>query len=49
MIDYQLKRSKRKTIGIKITRDGAVVVTAPSHLRKAQIEAVVNRKWQTFK
>ena len=39
---YELIRSRRKTIGIQI-RDGAVIVRAPSHVPKQEIDAFVLR------
>lgn len=44
MIEYELKRTKRKTIGIKITLEGAVIVTAPSHLSDRVIKRIVKEK-----
>lgn len=44
MIEYELKRTKRKTIGIKITLEGAVIVTAPLHLSERTIKKVIKEK-----
>lgn len=44
MIEYELRRTKRKTIGIKITLEGAVIVTAPSHLSERAIKHVIKEK-----
>ena len=37
MIDYQLVRSKRKTLAIQVTREGKVVVRAPLFSTDRQI------------
>lgn len=42
--DYILKRSRRKTISIKINKKGEVVVSAPYHVTKGRIEAFLNEK-----
>ena len=44
MFEYELKRTKRKTIGIKITIEGAVIVTAPSRLSEKEIRRVLKSK-----
>ncbi len=41
---YTLVRSSRRTIGIRVTAEGAVVVAAPSDLPHAYIEQVVRSK-----
>ena len=41
-MNYQLIRSKRKTIGIQV-KDGAVVVRAPVRSSMKEIEAFVER------
>ena len=41
MVDYQLTRSKRKTISLQITRDGEVVVRAPLFSTERQIREFV--------
>lgn len=43
-IEYTLVRSKRKTIGIEIERDGSVVVRAPFFCSKARIDAFIWEK-----
>ncbi len=44
MFPYTLKRSKRKSIGLKITDDGEVIVTAPLKANKLLVDSVVNSK-----
>ena len=41
-MDYILKRSKRKTIGLEITDEG-LVVRAPLHASQREIERVIHR------
>ena len=41
MFDYELKRSRRKTLSIQVTRDCRVVVKAPLLLSKRKIEDFV--------
>ncbi|MBQ9060883.1 MAG: M48 family metallopeptidase [Firmicutes bacterium] len=45
-MDYKIKRSKRKTIGIEVTPEG-LLVRAPLHASSAEIERVLNkhRRW----
>jgi len=43
-IFYTLTKSKRKTIGIKIDKNGEVKVSAPLRLGKKQIEEVIREK-----
>ncbi len=43
-IFYSLNRSKRRTIGIKIDKNGDVKVSAPLRLGKKQIEEVIQKK-----
>ncbi len=38
MVNYELIRSKRKTIGIQVTSEGKVIVRAPHYATKKQIE-----------
>ena len=47
MIDYELKRSKRKTVSIQVTKDCRVVVKAPLLLLKRSIDNFVSqhREW----
>ena len=42
MADYQLLRSRRKTLALEITRDCRVLVRAPMRLSKARIDAFVS-------
>ncbi|MEG1931202.1 MAG: SprT family zinc-dependent metalloprotease [Anaerovorax sp.] len=42
MIEYQLIRSKRKTLSMSITKNLQVLVRAPLSVKKAQIDAFVN-------
>lgn len=44
MIKYELKRTKRKTIGIQITIEGAVIVTAPYNVSERMIRHVIKEK-----
>ena len=44
MFAYELKRTKRKTIGIKITTEGAVIVMAPSYVSEREIKKVLKTK-----
>lgn len=43
-MQYRLIRGKRKTIAISLDRDGNLIVKAPSWVRKAEIDAFVERK-----
>ena len=45
-MEYQLIRSKRKTISIEITREGVLVVRAPLHYPQKEIDTLLNRKRQ---
>lgn len=38
MIEYELVRSKRKTLAVQVTREGRVIVRAPLRLAKYRIE-----------
>lgn len=42
MFDYELKRSKRKTVSLQITKDCRVVVKAPLLLTKRRIDKFVS-------
>ena len=44
MIDYRLIRSDRRTLSIGIDREGALVVHAPKHMGKKEIEAFIRQK-----
>lgn len=44
MMEYEVQRRNRKTIGLSIERDGALVVKAPFFVSRTEIEAVVKRK-----
>ena len=41
MIEYELVRSKRKTLAVQVTREGRVIVRAPLRLEKYRIERFV--------
>lgn len=43
-MDYQMKRMKRKTVGIYITKEGSVEVRAPHSAPKAEIDRFVREK-----
>jgi len=43
-VNYVLKRSKRKTVAIHITREAMVEVRAPFHVPKAVIDSFINEK-----
>lgn len=47
MTSFTLIRSKRKTIGLIVQRDGSLVVRAPLHAGRSQIEQVVleHQEW----
>ena len=38
-MNYELKRSRRRTLAVEITRDGRVIVRAPLRLSQARIDA----------
>lgn len=44
VVDYTLRRSGRKTLGITVEPDGRVVVTAPHYAEQEQIAAVLHRR-----
>lgn len=44
MIEYTLKRSKRKSIGISISETGEVVVSAPNKLPQRDINKIIDDK-----
>lgn len=41
MIEYELVRSKRKTLAVQVTREGRVIVRAPLRLAKYRIKRFV--------
>ena len=41
MVEYELVRSKRKTLAVQVTREGRVIVRAPLRLAKYRIERFV--------
>lgn len=43
-IPYQIKHTKRKTVGIKITKDAVVVISAPYNMKDHIIKQVVKEK-----
>ena len=44
MIDYQLIRSKRRTLSICVDQEGALVVRAPLRMKLGDIEAFIEQK-----
>jgi len=44
VVEYTLRRSSRKTLGITVEPDGSVLVTAPWAAEVADIEAVLRRR-----
>ena len=44
MIEYELRRSRRKTLAIEITQEGRVLVRAPAKLPKPAIDRFVAEK-----
>lgn len=44
VITYELKRSARKTLGISVTPDGAVHVTAPMAAEESEIELRIRKR-----
>jgi predicted metal-dependent hydrolase len=44
VLEYQLRRSARRTLGITVEPHGVVVVTAPAAVTVEQIETVVRRR-----
>ncbi len=44
MIEYTLKRSKRKSIGISISETGEVIVSAPNKLAAKEISKIIDDK-----
>ena len=44
MIEYQLIRSKRRTLSICVDQEGALVVRAPMRMPKREIEAFLKQK-----
>jgi len=43
-INYNIKRSNRKTISIYVERDGSVSVLAPQKMEAAELEAAIESK-----
>lgn len=43
-MEHQIRRMKRKTVGIYITKDGAVEIRAPYGVPKAEIDRIVREK-----
>ncbi|MFG1523850.1 SprT family zinc-dependent metalloprotease [Halobacteriovorax sp. RZ-3] len=43
-VDYSLKRSKRKTLGITVNSKGQVIVTAPDYIPMDKIEEVIQKR-----
>ena len=48
-IVYELKRSKRKTVSVEISREARVIVRAPLKMKKEEIDTFLNskRSWIT--
>lgn len=46
-LEYSLKRSKRKTMGIEVNHKGEVIVTAPDYIPQSKIDEVLAKrmKW----
>ena len=44
MVDYILKRSRRKTVALHVTKDARLEVRAPYHLPKKEIDNIVSTK-----
>ena len=40
-VDYELRRSDRKTLGLEVSRDGTVIVRAPRFIPRAAIDLFV--------
>ncbi|MBR4765572.1 MAG: DUF45 domain-containing protein, partial [Clostridia bacterium] len=47
MKEYEIIRSKRKTVALEVKRDGTVTVRAPLKMKKEEIESFVSshEKW----
>jgi len=43
-LEYRLRRSNRKSMGISIERDGKIMVTAPHQVKPIDIEKFVSEK-----
>ncbi|POB13624.1 M48 family metallopeptidase [Halobacteriovorax sp. DA5] len=43
-VNYSLKRSKRKTLGITVNAKGQVIVTAPDYIPMNKIEEVIQKR-----
>ncbi|EQC45181.1 PF01863 family protein [Bacteriovorax sp. BSW11_IV] len=43
-LNYSLKRSKRKTLGIEVNHKGEVIVTAPDYIPMDKIEEVIQKR-----
>jgi predicted metal-dependent hydrolase len=43
-IEYELIRSRRRTVGITVYPDGRVIVRAPQRAKTADVEAIVRKK-----
>lgn len=46
-LEYSLKRSKRKTMGIEVNHKGEVIITAPDYIPQSKIDEVIAKrmKW----
>jgi Predicted metal-dependent hydrolase len=47
--EYKIIRRKRKTIGIKITQDGEVIVTSPFNISEETILSIIKKKEKWIK
>ena len=43
-MDYRLIRSRRKTVGLEVTREGELVVRAPMRLPRREIDRILEEK-----
>lgn len=45
MVDYELIKSNRKSIEIRLKSNGQVIIKGPKHMLKDQCEKVLEQKW----
>ena len=45
MVDYELIKSNRKSIEIKLKSNGQVVIKGPKHMKQDQCEKILEQKW----
>lgn len=43
-MEYRLIRSRRKTVGLEVNREGALIIRAPMHISDRQIRQVLEEK-----